>query len=159
MREIQARDISQTVSHLCIEASRYLPDDVLSALQQAEGIDLWAIDQAEGDIAKLLKDRTEPPPNWRLRAGLPAAAMTRVDTPSASPFYVTGGTLPPDASSYVERQADRDLLSALVSGEQVVRGGSFYHDQTSSRSANREVVEATFRDLTLGMRVCASLAK
>jgi fumarate hydratase subunit alpha len=36
MREIQASDITQTVSRLCIEASRYLPDDVLAALQQAE---------------------------------------------------------------------------------------------------------------------------
>ena len=36
MREIQASDITQTVSRLCVEATRYLPDDVLVALQQAE---------------------------------------------------------------------------------------------------------------------------
>src|SRR5437660_12311036 len=36
---------------------------------------------------------------------------------SASNFYVTGGTLPPDASSYVERRADKDLLSVLLAGE------------------------------------------
>lgn len=36
MREIHARDIAQTVSRLCIEATRNLPDDVLVALQAAE---------------------------------------------------------------------------------------------------------------------------
>lgn len=32
-------------------------------------------------------------------------------------FYVTGGTLRPDAPSYVERQADRDLWEGLLKGE------------------------------------------
>src|SRR6185369_9088424 len=32
-------------------------------------------------------------------------------------FYVTGGTLRPDAPSYVERQADRDLWDGLLKGE------------------------------------------
>ncbi len=31
--------------------------------------------------------------------------------------FVTGGTLAPDATSYVERQADRDLLESLQNGE------------------------------------------
>ena len=32
-------------------------------------------------------------------------------------FYVTGGTLRPDAPSYVERQADKDLCEGLLNGE------------------------------------------
>src|SRR5437016_12658936 len=36
---------------------------------------------------------------------------------SESSFYVTGGTLRPDAPSYVERQADLDLFEGLLNGE------------------------------------------
>src|SRR5438552_1921166 len=38
-------------------------------------------------------------------------------SPLASSFYTAGGTLRPDAPSYVERQADRDLYDALAQGE------------------------------------------
>src|SRR5262249_43323159 len=36
---------------------------------------------------------------------------------SANRFYVTGGTLRPDTSSYVERQADCDLYDGLTASE------------------------------------------
>jgi WD40 repeat protein len=36
---------------------------------------------------------------------------------ATSSFYIAGGTLPLDASSYVERAADRDLLASLLAGE------------------------------------------
>src|SRR5262245_15984099 len=34
-----------------------------------------------------------------------------------SPFYVTGGTMPRDAPSYVERSADRELYDGLQRGD------------------------------------------
>jgi WD40 repeat protein len=43
--------------------------------------------------------------------------MRTPDAPAASRFYVTGGTLPAGAPSYVERQADRELLAALHAAE------------------------------------------
>jgi hypothetical protein len=34
-----------------------------------------------------------------------------------TPFYVTGGTLPPDTPSYVPRQSDQDLGEGLLRDE------------------------------------------
>src|SRR5438105_4157383 len=39
-------------------------------------------------------------------------------TPSPdTTFYITGGTLPSDAPSYIERKADRELYQVLIQGE------------------------------------------
>src|SRR5262249_6661920 len=38
-------------------------------------------------------------------------------TKTTADFYVTGGTLPREASSYVTRQADADLFDSLLRGE------------------------------------------
>lgn len=42
---------------------------------------------------------------------------TRSSAPFVSDFYVTGGTLRPDAPSYVERRADKELCEGLMRGE------------------------------------------
>jgi len=39
----------------------------------------------------------------------------------------------------------------------VARGGSYYYGANAARSANREITEASLRDLSLGLRVCAEL--
>jgi hypothetical protein len=57
-------------------------------------------------IANEREDRPPPP-------GRPQP----MSTPADRSFYVTGGTLRPDAPSYVERQADRDLCDDLACGE------------------------------------------
>src|SRR5207302_11071258 len=56
MREIQASDISQIVSRLCIEASRYLPDDVLNAMQKAEALEVSPV--SKRILGKILENAT-----------------------------------------------------------------------------------------------------
>src|SRR5262249_3732136 len=44
------------------------------------------------------------------------------------------------------------VRSSLRSGEYAVRGGGFYHDANSARVANRQVYDAQFRDVSVGLR-------
>src|SRR5690348_6072928 len=62
-------------------------------------------------------------------------------------FYVTGGTLRPDAPSYIERQADVDLLAGLLAGEfcyvltsrQMGKSSLMAHTAVRLREAGRAV--------------------
>jgi formylglycine-generating enzyme required for sulfatase activity len=45
--------------------------------------------------------------------------------------------------------------SSLGGGAHAARGGSFYFDVNASRVSNRETPEPTFRDVSVGFRVCA----
>jgi formylglycine-generating enzyme required for sulfatase activity len=47
--------------------------------------------------------------------------------------------------------------SSVEPGKVVARGGSYYFAAASARSANRELPERTFRDINVGIRVCADL--
>nr|MDQ3301366.1 formylglycine-generating enzyme family protein [Myxococcota bacterium] len=65
---------------------------------------------------------------------------------STSPFGVT------DLSGNVWEW----VSSSLVSEQVVARGGSYYFAGNTARVTNRELPEASYRDLTVGLRVCAS---
>ena len=47
--------------------------------------------------------------------------------------------------------------SSVEPGKVVARGGSYYFAAATARSANRELPERTFRDINVGIRVCADL--
>ena len=48
-------------------------------------------------------------------------------------------------------------IAVLFAGEMLVRGGAYYFAAVNARSQNRQLVPAGFRDVTTGIRVCASL--
>ena len=71
----------------------------------------------------------------------------------AGSFFVTGGTVPTDSASYVARQADKDLLAALLKGEYcfVLNSRQMGKSSLSVRTMNklREAgVKPIFLDLT-----------
>ena len=45
--------------------------------------------------------------------------------------------------------------SSVVKGQVVARGGSYYFAANTARITNREIPERTYRDLTVGLRICA----
>jgi formylglycine-generating enzyme required for sulfatase activity len=65
---------------------------------------------------------------------------------SRSPFGVE------DMSGNVWEWVD----SVLAPGRPVARGGSYYYASSTARVTNRESPEPNFRDLSVGLRVCAS---
>jgi formylglycine-generating enzyme required for sulfatase activity len=47
--------------------------------------------------------------------------------------------------------------SSLQKDEYIARGGAFFFSPNNARTSNREVATPTYRDTTLGLRVCADL--
>jgi eukaryotic-like serine/threonine-protein kinase len=48
------------------------------------------------------------------------------------------------------------VTSSVLDGQVVARGGSYYFAGGTARINNRELPEPSYRDLTVGLRVCAS---
>lgn len=73
--------------------------------------------------------------------------MTAVKTEHISSFYVAGGTMRPDAPSYLERRADKVLLSALAAGE-------FCHVLTARQMGKSSlIIRTAARQREAGIRV------
>src|SRR5438105_2178627 len=75
--------------------------------------------------------------------------MTAIPTISVPNFYVVGGTMRHDAPSYVERQADKELLSALMRNE-------FCHVLTARQMGKSSLMlrtAASLRDSGVGVAV------
>lgn len=49
------------------------------------------------------------------------------------------------------------VTSSVEPAQMVVRGGGYYYAAANSRSSNRQIVPAGFRDVTTGIRVCSSV--
>jgi formylglycine-generating enzyme required for sulfatase activity len=50
------------------------------------------------------------------------------------------------------------VASSEISGGLVIRGGSYYFTAAVARSSNRQPIPPSFRDVAIGLRVCASAA-
>jgi formylglycine-generating enzyme required for sulfatase activity len=51
------------------------------------------------------------------------------------------------------------VRSSLTADELVARGGAYYFNSATCRLTNRSTVQSTIRDVTVGIRVCASLVE
>jgi prepilin-type processing-associated H-X9-DG protein len=82
-------------------------------------------------------------------------------TAPAASFYVTGGNLPLNAPSYVERQADRDLYEGLTRGEYCYvlharqMGKSSLMVRTTTRLRSEGAAVAAFELTALGQNLTA----
>jgi formylglycine-generating enzyme required for sulfatase activity len=47
------------------------------------------------------------------------------------------------------------VASSEGAGGLVIRGGSYYFSAASARSSNRQPIPRSFRDIAIGLRVCA----